>query len=62
MTFWTCREVSRDQFDAELEVLVDDLMVLLDVHRVDLLLLIAEMVFDLEVVVEVVDCHLLDLR
>ena len=40
-----------DQLDAEREVEFDDLMVLLDVRRVDLLLLTAEVVFDLEVVV-----------
>ena len=54
MTFWTYQEASVDQLDAELEVLVDD--------RVDLLLLIAEAVFDLEVAMEVGDCHLVDLH
>ena len=50
-----------DQLDVELEVEVDDLMVLRDVHQVDLLLLTVEVMFDLEVVVEVVaNCHLAD--
>ena len=58
MTFWTCPKVSTDQLDVEHEVGVDDLMVLRDVRRVDLLLLTAEVVFDLKVVVEVVaNCH-----
>ena len=39
-----------DQLDAECEVEVDDLMVLRGVRRLDLLLLAAEMVFDLKVV------------
>ena len=50
-----------DPLDVEQEVEVDDLMVLRDVHRVDLLLLTAEVVFDLEVVAEVVaGCHWVD--
>ena len=47
-----------DQLDVELDVRADDLMVLRDVRRVDLLLLTAVVEFMLEVVVEVVaNCY-----
>ena len=50
-----------DLLDAEREVEVDDQMVLLDVHRVDLLLLTAEVVFSLEVDVGADwNCHSVD--
>ena len=61
VTFWTCPKVPMDRLDVEHEVLVDDLMELQDVRRVDLLLLTAELAFILEGVVAVVeDCQSVD--
>ena len=55
--------VSMDLLDVEREVEVDDRMVLLDVHRVDLLLLTVEVAFGLEVVVAADwNCRLVDYR